>query len=93
MAYSPSSLNYEKVSGLFIEKEFGKRFEYTNDEKIVTMWDRMNGCEFRVFVGPLGETRPANILKTVAYVMVDEDKVEKWNIKHEWRREENREEI
>jgi len=35
-----------------------------------------------IYVGPLGsETRLAKVLKTVAYVVTDEDVIEKWVIK------------
>ena len=82
-------IEYSNVDGCFVEKEYKKRFEYTS--AILSDWDKEHGFNYRVFVGPLCETRPANILKTVAYVCVDEDAngdpvVEKWRIRHEWNR-------
>jgi len=69
-----------KTSGMFREKEFGNYFEFSDDPNIFTDWDRKHGMTHRIFVGQGAETRPARILKTVAYVMIDEDVCEKWNI-------------
>lgn len=55
------------IYGYFIEKEFGKQFEYTANT------DGDPEYPYLVFVGPTGEdTRMAKILKTVAYVVTDE---------------------
>lgn len=73
--------------GQFREKEYGKYFEFkeTKDD-----WAIKNELKFEIAVGPLGEIRFANILKTVAYVAVDEDcygnpVLEKWSIKEIFR--------
>ena len=76
------------ILGAFNEKTNGHRFEFTSRS------DQECGAfapdyPHAVFVGPWGsvETRPARVLKTVAYVVVDEDAegnpvVEKWAIKY-----------
>lgn len=77
-----------KVSGSFTEKTYGKSFEFRITDN---QWAIQHGYNLEIAVGPLGETRPAKILKTVAYVVVDEDQnglpiVEKWSIKKQWDR-------
>lgn len=91
MAYG--NIELEKIDGAFIERDHKKTFEYS--AHILSEWDREHGFDYRVFTGPLGETRPARILKTVAYVCIDEDfsgnpVVEKWYIRHQWNREQER---
>jgi len=87
MAYAGTKIDYQTIQGLFIEKEFGQYFEYTDNPKVFSQWDKDQGATHRVFVGGLGETRPIKVLKTVAYVMSgDEDQWIKWNIKHCWSR-------
>ena len=81
-------VEYHQVNGCFKECQFKQRFEYS--DAILSDWDIANGFTHRIFVGPLSETRPATIKKTVAFVCVDENEsgpiVEKWNIRHEWQR-------
>lgn len=76
--------------GCFRHRETRCTFEYrpTADE-----WALDRGFPFEVAVGDtIGYPyRFARILETVAYVAVDEDEfgkpvVERWPIKHEWRR-------
>jgi hypothetical protein len=73
--------------GQFREKTFGHSYNWK-------MSDRLSfGNEYphEIYVGFNGETRFANVRKTVAYVVVDEAAdgspvVEKWEIKTEWRK-------
>ena len=67
--------------GIFTEKDHRYRFEYAAEPNPIF------GHEYphRLYVGYNGETRYANVKKTVAYVVVDEDVdgkpvVEKWYI-------------
>lgn len=75
--------------GVFTEKEFGHRFEYAGEPNPIF------GHEYphRLYVGNSLEYRYANVKKTVAYVVVDENDdgspvVQKWDIKnhviYEW---------
>lgn len=78
MARSPNP--QDRVVGSFVEKEYGKTFEYKLNPETGTIFN------FLIYVGPGGaETRAAMIKKTVAYVVVDEGiygaTLEKWNIK------------
>jgi hypothetical protein len=77
------------VVGQFQEKECGKHFEYRLAP--VESWGALFGFHYQVAVGPLGEMRYANVKKTVAYVVIDQDDngdpiVEKWQIKHIWKK-------
>ena len=86
MAYFRDATN---PVGQFQEKEFKQHFEYTTAEP--DSWGDTFGFPYSVAVGPLGETRFAKVLKTVAYVVVDEDQngdpvIEKWQIKHCWKK-------
>lgn len=73
----------DKTVGIFQEKETGNWFSYsarTNSNDFATM------VEYPHLVDVLDGTRFARVLKTVAYVIVDETPegepvVEKWNIK------------
>lgn len=89
MSYAPYN-QMNNVTGSFVEKEFGKTFEYrTNPEMVLS--PRAHGGKNEVFphlifVGPHGEeTRQALVLGTCAHVIVDETDfgwvVEKWEIK------------
>jgi hypothetical protein len=92
MAAAPANIDYNDVLGMFREESHGKYFEYiaaTEDEaNVFNNYSPYDGPNFphRVFVGPLGWSRAARVLGTVAYVVVDEDDngpvVEKWNINH-----------
>ena len=87
MAWAPTNIDSEKICGQFQEKEYKGYFEYSNDASILTEWDRAHDATHRIFVGKHGEeTRPAKVLKTVAYIMYDENRWEKWNIKQIWER-------
>ncbi len=86
MAY----LTYTKDPiGRFVEKDFGKTFEYSdNDEPMNVMED----FPHKVWVasGQIGGDsgfRYAHVKKTVAYIVTDEDEfglpvIEKWHIKN-----------
>ena len=78
------------ILGQFVEKDHGHTFEFIERNSC----DRCNfAYDFphRIFVGHNGkwfesdETRVAKVMKTVAYVIVDEDEngpvVEKWQTK------------
>ena len=66
MAFAALELS-EGLAGYFVESYYGRPFEYKNapaDSEYPHL----------VFVGPAGtETRWANVKKTVAYVVVDEE--------------------
>lgn len=69
--------------GAFTEKDHGHRFEYVAESNPIFG----NEYPHRLYVGHNGETRYANVKKTVAYVVVDEEAdgspvVEKWFIKN-----------
>lgn len=77
--------NTPNVLGSFIEKDYGKTFEYIK-APVLPFGD---DYPHRIFVGPSwneGQYRYAKVLRTVAHVVVDEAAdgspvVEKWNIK------------
>ncbi len=78
------------VLGEFQEKEFGKYFEFRLAEP--DSWGAIASFPYCIAVGCLGETRYAKVLKTVAYVVVDQDSngdpiVEKWSIKLLWKQD------
>ena len=90
MAYAPyvNSFRGDKapVLGCFVEKTEGNSFEFIARNEN----DRLSFASdypHRIFVGPYAEdTRCARVLKTVVYVVVDEDAhgrpvVEKWDTK------------
>lgn len=87
MAYADTNkVDYSTVAGAFNEKEFGHAFEYISE------FNEWSGMPHLLFVGH-GQTRQAEVKKTVAYVVVDEDDfgkpvIEKWFIKHGWARAE-----
>lgn len=80
------SPDHQELVGIFTHAETGKEFEYRKN-KNECQWEPANAYEFEVFVGPDGESlRFARILKTVAYVVVDQDDggnpiEERWPIK------------
>lgn len=90
MSYAPASIPQAQIVGNFVEKEFGKTFEYAMATSFPE--DKFRDYKHKVFVGHNGEqTRFALVKKTVAYVVIDEDdngglKVEKWDIRHTWPR-------
>lgn len=85
MAYSSTS-TLPTVIGQFRELSAGLPFDFRDAP------ENQFGMPHQVFVGAKGETRFAKVLKTVAYVVVDEDDegrevVEKWRIKINWQRQ------
>lgn len=77
------------VIGEFQELEFKKYFEFKAAD--ADSWGSKKGYPYQIAVGPLGETRFADIKKTVVYVVIDEDEngnpvTEKWAIKLVWKR-------
>jgi len=92
MAFADSSTYFNtgdgSIVGQFTEKEHGNIFEYSAVPKDKT--EDFPSYEHIVWVGPSlvsgTEYRHAKVLKTVAYVIVDEDDegipvIEKWDIK------------
>ena len=88
MAYTPLSINV--VLGSFIEKEYGKTFEYIENPEFVLHTPAHGGKNVHfphlIFVGPKSEeTRRALVLDTCVHVVTDETEfgflVEKWYIK------------
>ncbi len=82
------SLQQNKPLGSFVEKEYGHCFEFTS---INENYFKEAGCTHMLAVGGIHTDdryyRGAKILKTVAYVLVDQDdngeKVwQKWDIKN-----------
>ena len=83
MALAPMSVDV--VLGEFTEKEFGNYFQYSvNDDMDMPDFAKY---PHKVWVGGLGQQyRYAEVKKTVAYIVTDEDEygkpvVEKWLIK------------
>tara|TARA_R100000951_G_scaffold102070_1_gene93997 strand:- start:606 stop:899 length:294 start_codon:yes stop_codon:yes gene_type:complete len=81
--------NYPTVLGSFVEKLVGKDHEYSANTDLESgwsaTWDQF-AKEFPHKLWTLDGFRYARILKTVAYIVVDEDEygnpvVQKWNIK------------
>lgn len=77
--------------GSFVEKDYGRTFEFKQNPEFVLHPDLKTGRNtvypHLVFVGPEGDqTRRALVKKCVAYVVVDETEngyvIEKWNIKN-----------
>lgn len=89
---SRSSKDVLELSGYFTEKEYGKIFEYIDNEEFFLAPLAHGGKNVRyphkIFVGPLKETRYAFVKSNVAHVVTDElskdgntwFKVELWNI-------------
>jgi hypothetical protein len=77
------------VTGYFVHKETGRPFQFVNALDVLQVFvkGKIHSFPQEVYVGPEGkETRYARVLKTVAYVVVDETDdgklvVEKWPIK------------
>ena len=73
--------------GQFVEKEAGNYFEFSNNDEEDSV---MSGWPHKVWVGGLANDqgfRYARVLKTVAYLVLDEDEygepvVVKWDIKN-----------
>ena len=86
MAQAPRDF-WNHVIGEFKEKDHGHSFNFMMAEP--NPFDMPH----KVFVGPNGEYRYANVKKTVAHIVVDEDwflnpvngaVVEKWQISMRW---------
>ena len=82
MAYAPASV--EKVLGEFVEKDFANYFHYSENNHCFL--DFHKDYPHIVWVGD-GQYRYAEVKKTVAYIVTDEDEcglpvVEKWFIKN-----------
>lgn len=94
MAFAPNSTYFDQkgtILGSFTEVEHGYFFEFSvNDEElypeyphkvwVCTPWEMDQGFRY------------AKVLKTVAYILVDEDKVEKWSI-NKYNEYENRQKV
>lgn len=86
-----STSQMTSVVGQFQHKETGKYFEFR--KTVNTTVPGFEHYPYEVFVGPQAESvRFARILKTVAYIAVDEDEngnpvEEKWPIKMVFRRD------
>lgn len=87
MAFAGDGMPY---IGSFKHKETGRHFDFTKPLdvfQVVEKNGKVNSFPHLVYVGPNGDqTRFARVLKTVAYVVVDETTdgkfvVEKWPIK------------
>ncbi len=94
MAYFNDSYAKNRAIGGFDEKEFGKYFEYRISDGTAPgqgTWGIDNGFAHEIAMCD-GSVRFANVKKTVAYVVVDQDEygkpvVEKWKIKHFWKKD------
>ena len=80
MAYGPSNI---PTIGSFRHRETDVFFEYADRNEVEPGW--LEGHPYVIFMSD-GTYRQAGILKTVAYVVVDEDEygnpvTEKWQIK------------
>lgn len=96
MGYAPISTHYDNdgsILGCFVEKEFGLTFEFTTNLEVAEGDKFVSADEFphKVWINDFEKAggwpfRYARILKTCAYVVVDEDAdgnpvIEKWDIK------------
>lgn len=88
MSYAPSSVYLDtgdgSIVGQFKHKDTDVFFEYS--ENLEEMTDSWNDFPHKIWVLNGKEFRYAKVLKTVAYICVDEDAqcqpvVEKWDIK------------
>ena len=84
MAYAPYAACLKKLVKGFFKNANGAFFEYAAPEPGEFL--PFPGYELKVYCGPFEEWRYAKVLKTVAYVVVDEAAdgapvVEKWNLK------------
>ncbi len=74
----------DKITGYFIEKDYGARFEFRAVER---EWLKEQGCTHEIAVNDVHgyPYRGAKILKTVVHVLTDEDENgnvwQKWQIK------------
>lgn len=83
MSFAPNGV---KCLGSFVEKDYCHLFEYSVNDHAFD-WASQEDFPHLVWVGPdQASPRYARVLKTVAYVVTDEDEfgqpvVEKWEIK------------
>lgn len=85
MSFAPNSIDQSVVIGSFQEKTYSRHFEYIKAGFPLSEGDMV--FDMLIFVGPNGnETRHAKILKTVAYVIVEENEdgyiIKKWQIRN-----------
>ena len=93
MAYAPhcnndyaNGTNVPLILGTFDGVEYDNYFEYAERPGSPEQWDFVPEFPHVIYVGGNGEYRYGKVLKTVAYVAVDEVEynvavVEKWQIK------------
>ena len=73
-----------QIAGVFQEVTYGNWFEFTNDPLDHSQWAKEQGATHCLITGKHPHDcgkRPAKILKTVAYVMVDEGIWKKWSVR------------
>lgn len=71
------------ILGGFYEKDFGNFFEYAeNNTGLFPEYPHIVYVGNAKFVGGDCGYRFANVKKTVAYILCDNDKLAKWNIKN-----------
>ena len=75
MAYA---FHYQKLLGCFDEAEFGKHFDY--EARYGFPDDFRPEFPHMIHVAD-NQTRLAKVLKTVVYVLCDEDDMQRWAIK------------
>jgi len=95
MSFAPINTYFDQdatILGAFVEKDFDELFEFTvNDEETSAFNPEEYPHKVYVTSNPLGGMhawRYARVLKTVAYIITDEDEngdpvVEKWDIKRQ----------
>ena len=89
MSMPPIGTNWDDLRGEFKHRETFRTFAYRDaGERPYAFVDYPH----EVFVGPDADTRYARVLKTVAYVVVDEAAdgrpvVEKWPVRELWKRD------
>jgi len=92
MAFAPHlEIGYKRILGAFIERESGNTFEFSAAKPSELVGNAESpypfpGYEVKVWVGPDANFRWADVKKTVAYIVVDEDAAgnpitQKWDIK------------
>lgn len=88
MSYFQGSYSENRAMGSFTEKEFGKHFEFRLSDGTAPLqgtYGLDHGFQHEIAIHD-GSIRFANVKKTVAYVVIDEDDqgnpvVAKWQIK------------
>lgn len=98
MAFAPHTNDRRNIDvdpvilGQFREKDSDNLFEFAQRRPGVDHGAFAPGFPHLIYVGQNGETRVGRVLKTVAYVVVDEDSrgdpvIEKWQVKPRSHRE------